>query len=44
MESNNFQAWLDMLTINSEHTAKTYKNIQKSNPTILQRTRNNTTA
>jgi integrase len=25
MESNNFQAWLDMLTMNSEHTAKTYK-------------------
>jgi hypothetical protein len=41
MESDNFQAWLDMLTINSEHTAKTYK---KNNPTILQRTRNNTTA
>jgi len=25
MQSNNFQAWLDMLTMNSEHTAKTYK-------------------
>jgi integrase len=25
MESSSFQAWLDMLTMNSEHTAKTYK-------------------